>query len=356
MKDIKIIVIIPTGENEKLKNINRTVESCIEQADSEVEVLVLADGWIPEGIHEQAKISLSPINLGERKTVNRGFKEAVGDYVLRIDSHCAMSKHWDSVLLGQYEEGTISLCVLDALDEDSWESLGHNYTFVYINPSCEEKWWGHYPKQNKELMCEASMSLTGCGWFSNKQFFLDHLQFDEDLSKWGCIGPELTAKIEKIDSSVMLNKNARCLHLFNTNASGYPISEVAKTRKQVLSRYAKYIYRSAKKFNAPGWEDITEDYIVNYERNFMYRTDVSKKVEQEVKNSDGKVIKKIIKEYKSVPYNGKENPDIPEIGAKIAKDAEIKKIKIAELNEDNNWEFSVIESKNDIDLWLFENE
>lgn len=351
-----ISVIIPTGENEKIENINRTIESVISNAYNEVEVSILADGWVPENIHEQATVSSSPINLGERKTVNRGFKEAIGEYILRIDSHCAMSKDWDRFLLCQYKKNTISLCVLDALDEYSWESLGHNYTFVYVNPSCEEKWWGYYPKQNKELMCEPSMSLTGCGWFCNKQFFLDYLQFDEDLSKWGCIGPELTAKIEKIDSSIMLNKNVICRHLFNTNEVGYPISEVAKTRMQVLSRYAKYLYSAAKRFNAPGWENITEDYILNYERNFMYRTDVSKKVEQEVKDSNGKVIKKIIKEYKPVPYNGKENPDIPEIGAKIALLAEVKKIKIAELNEDNTWKFSVLESKNDIDLWLFENE
>jgi hypothetical protein len=176
------------------------------------------------------------------------------------------------------------------------------------------------------------------------------------MSKWGCIGPELTAKIEKANSSIILNKNVMCRHLFNTNPSGYSISEVAETRKQILKRYSKYLYQAAKRFNAPGWENITEDYILNYERDFMYRTDVSKKVEQEVKDLDGKVIKKIIKEYKPVPYEGKENPDIPEVGARIAKDAEISKIKIAELDDKGTWKFSVLESKNEIDLWVFENE
>jgi glycosyltransferase involved in cell wall biosynthesis len=350
-----ITVIIPTGKNEKLKNINKTIECVIDSASTEIEVLILADGWVPEGIDKRAKISSSSVNLGERGTTNRGFKEASGDYILRIDAHCDMSDDWDETLLKQYKENTISLCCLDALKEDTWASLGHNYTFVYVTPSCDEKWWGYY-KEDNGLICEPSMSLTGCGWFCSKQFFLDHLQFDEDLSKWGCIGPELTAKIERANSFIMINKNVTCLHLFNTNPSGYSVKEVSRTRNQVLSRYAGFLYAAAKRFNAPGWEHITEDYILNYEKNFMFKTDVSKKENIEVKDTNGKVVKKIIKEYEPVPYEGSENPDIQEVGLRIATDACIKRIKIAELRKDDTWKFAVLDSKNEIDMWLFENE
>ena len=355
MKNIKISVIIPTGSNEKLENINRTVESVVNNACSEVEVLILADGWVPDGISKKAKISSSVTNLGERKTVNRGFKEAKGDYVLRIDSHCFMSEDWDRILLKQYKEDTISLCIIDAIDESTWASLKHNYSFVYVNPSCEEKWWGHYPLQNKLVKCELSMSLTGCGWFCSKKFFLDKLQFDEDLSKWGCIGPELTAKIERAGSSIILNKNVKCGHLFNTAAGGYPLLEVTRTRLGVLSRYSKYLYRSAKKFNAPGWEDINEDYISNYEGSFMYETDVNKKEEMETRDDLGNLVRKVIKIYEPVHYKGPENPDIPEIGQKITKDAKLVKLKIATVSGDG-FKFETIEGDQNIQMWLFENE
>jgi len=376
MKDVKVSVIIPTGANEKLENINRTVESVISNAHSEVEILILADGWVPEGVYKRAKVSLSDTNLGERKTVNRGFKEARGDYVLRIDSHCSMSKGWDKILLNQYKEDTISLCIIDAIDELTWGSLKHNYSFVYVNPSCEEKWWGEY-EQNKKLFTEPltslkelltkpivslkelfmrpSMSLTGCGWFCSKKFFLDKLQFDEDLSKWGCIGPEMTAKIERAGSSIILNKNVRCGHLFNTAAGGYSSSEVLRTRLEILSRYSKYLYKAAKKFNAPGWENITEDYILNYDKNFVYETDITRKEKSKTLDEDGNIVKKVTKIFEPVFYKGSENPDVPEVGLKITKDSKLQKIEIATLvNED--YKYETIEGKKEVERWILEND
>jgi glycosyltransferase involved in cell wall biosynthesis len=355
MNETLISVIIPSGPNEKIENINRTILSLRENSLSKLEFIVIADGWSPVGIDKDAIVYCFEENMGERVTLNKGAEIASGSHMLRIDAHCSMSKGWDLELLKHCKCDTICVSRIDAMNETTWKRLGHDYRFVYINTSGEEKWWGSY-EENGDLEAEPTFSFTGCGWLCNKDFYLKHLKSDVNLAKWGSIGPEMTLKCEVAGGTIMLCKKVVCGHVFTTNSSGYPISEVAKVRKKLLAKYSKYLYRLAKKFNAPGWEDITEDYILNYERNFMYRTDVSKKVEQEVKNADGKVIKKIIKEYKPVHYNGKENPDIPEIGKKIAKDAEIKRIKIAELNENNNWEFRVLETKNEIDMWLFENE
>ena len=351
-----ISVVMSIGENEKEENVSRTIDSLKENSTYKLEFIFLADGWTPEDMPDDFIVKSYPEKVGVRVSLNEGVELASGEYILRLDAHCSMSKGWDLELVKHCKDDTICVSVIDVLIEETWEVKKHSYGFVYINPSCEEKWWGRYPKQNKDIDCEPTMSFTGCGWLCKRNFYLKSLKLDEKNSKWGCLGPDLTLRAYKAGGSILLCKNVICGHVFNTNSSGYPISEVAKTRKHVLSRYSKYLYEAAKKFNAPGWENITEDYILNYERDFMYRTDVSKKVEQEVKDADGKVIRKIIKEYKAVPYNGKENPDIPEIGRKIAEGAEVKRIKIAELNEDNTWEFSVLESKNEIDLWLFENE
>jgi glycosyltransferase involved in cell wall biosynthesis len=356
MNKRKISVIIPTGENEKVKNINRTIESLLENASTEVEIIILADGWSQkEGIDDRAKISPSKENYGERITVNRGVEEAIGDYVLRIDSHCSMSENWDKILLEQYKEETISLCSLDALDEESWSPLSHKYDFVYIDTSCEEKWWPNY-KEDKSLSCEPSMSLTGCGWFCNRQFFLDELKFDESLSKWGCIGPEITVKIEKINSSIILNKNVVCAHVFSTKEGGYPVHEAMMTRVSILKEYSKYLYRAAKRFNAPGWENVDEKYIKEYEELFVYESDVNRKDEVETKDEDGNLIKKIIKIYYPVKYKGVENPDIPEVGQRVTIGAKLKKIKIATLNDHGDFDYETIEDEHEVKKWSFEND
>ena len=355
MNKFLISVILSVGENEKKENVSRTIDSLKENSTHDLEFIFLADGWVPENLPENFIIKSYPNKVGQRVHLNDGVELASGEYILRLDSHCSMSDGWDKELIKYCKDDTICVSAIDVLKEDTWELKNHNYSFVYINPNCEEKWWGKY-EQNKDLDCEPTMGFTGCGWFCKRDFYLKSLRLNEEFSKWGCMGNELTLKAYKAGGSILLCKKVICGHVFQTNPKGYAVSEVAEIRKKLLSKYSKYLYQAAKKFNAPGWENITEDYILNYERNFMYKTKVNKKINMEVKDAEGNIVKKVIKEYKPTPYEGNENPDIPEVGERISKDAELVKIKIATLKEDGSWEFKVIDSKNDIDLWIFENE
>ena len=358
-------VIMPVGDNEKEQNYLRTIDSLIETAKEDIEILFLADGWEPNNSlfnkYSQVRILPSVENLGERRTVNRGAKLAKGDYIFRIDAHCKMSNEWDVKLKKSCEDNYLLVCIIDAIKEKNWLSLNHNYTFVYITPSAEEKWWGYYHKQDNNKILQETMTLTGCGWFCKKDYFNNKISFDEDLGKWGCIGPEMSAKVEKSNGHIMLHKEVFCGHLFNTNLKGYPIDVVADTRKKILQRYHKEIYQLAQKFKpVPTWENVNEDYLKNWESYFMYNviydTDVIKQDKTEIKDKDNNVIKKIIKKYKPVKYVGKEDPDIPEVGKKITQNAEIELIKVAEINSEGKWEFIEYNTKQEIDMYLFENE
>lgn len=351
-----VSVIIPVGQNEKKSSYMRTIKSLIETSKEEIEILFLADGWKPnlEDFTKHTKVLPSTNNLGERGTVNRGVALAKGDYVLKIDAHCKMSPSWDVELKKSCGKNNLVVCTLDALKEDNWESLNHNYTYVYVNSSMEEKWWGNYHSDDKNKDVQPTMSLTGCGWFCRRKYFLSHLKYDKDLGKWGSIGPEMSAKVEKSGGEILLHKKVKCCHLFSTNPTGYPVSVVVRARKKILERYGKYLFNLSKKFKpVPTWDKIKN--LNEMENNLMYETDVVKKDEIEKKNTKGEVIEKIIKYYQPIHYKGKENPDDPEVGQKITQNAKIEKIKIAKLINEK-WVFEVIEQKNQIDLWLFENE
>jgi len=348
-----ISVIIPAGPNEKIENINRTIDSLRSNASSVLEFIVVADGWEPKGVDSQARIHSFATNKGERETLNKGVELANGSHVLRIDAHCSMSNDWDVEFLKHCKDNTICVSTLDALDETTWEGRGHAYRFVYININGEEKWWGGY-KENKDVDAEPTMSFTGCGWLCNRDFYLNHLYSDVSLSKWGSIGPEMSLRTEKAGGSVLLCKKVKCGHVFTTNPKGYPVSEVAKTRLKLLAKYAKYLYAAAKRFNAPGWENITEDYIVNYRNYFMYETTIDRKETTETRDSSGNVIKKVIKYYQPVPYKGAENPDDPEVGKRLTQDAPVVQIRIADWGV-QGWHYTTLNKKEDIELWLFEN-
>ena len=113
-------IIIPVGKNEKKFHYIKTIEALIETAQEPIEILFLADGWNPNirllNKYSQVKVVPSKKNLGERQTVNRGAKIAKGDYILKIDAHCDMSKDWDIKLKKACSNKTLLVCTLDALD------------------------------------------------------------------------------------------------------------------------------------------------------------------------------------------------------------------------------------------------
>jgi len=355
-----VSVIIPVGKNEKESSYMRTIQSLFDTTHDEIEILFMADGWVPNKNlfknYPQVKIVSSEKNEGQRVQGNRGAEIAKGDYIFRIDSHCKMSEGWDKKLKESCREKTVLVCVIEPLIEETWKPKNGSYTFVYLTPSGEDKWWGNYPLKNKKETVQPTMCLTGCGWFCRKDYYLEHIKFDETLGKWGGIGLEVALKVEASGGELLLHKDVRCGHLFNTNSKGYPVSVVTKTRKKILERYHKFLYNRAQKFMpVPSWENVKDDYLNDWESYFMYNTDVTRQDKTEVKDAKGNVIKKVIKYYKPVPYKGKENPDIPEVGNRITKNAKIEKIKIAEL-VNGNWKFTTLETKNEIDMYLFENE
>jgi len=357
MKENIISVIIPVGKNEKRNHYINTINSLIKNTKEDIEILFLADGWIPKKEifkkYNKVRVISSSINLGERRTVNRGAKKAKGEYIFRVDAHCKMSREWDVKLKKICTDNNLVVCSLDALDKNKWDFKGHNYNYVYINSDIEEKWWGKYHSNDKRKTHQSTMSLTGCGWLCKTDFFLNNLQFDEDLGKWGCIGPEMSAKVEKSKGEILLHKEVRCGHVFNTNVNGYPVPIVSQTRKEILKRYGNYIYDLAQKFKpVPTWNDIIGYSSVS--NNFLYKTDIIKKDISEVKDKSGNVVERIIKIYKPICYKKNKN-DISSIKNQIIKNTKLKKIKILKL-VDNIWKFQTINKEKDIKEWLNRNE
>ena len=361
-----ISVLIPTGSSEKPQWIYNTVESVTQTAKEDIEVLVLLDGWENRNKIVEIRQLLKPFknvrilpssdNKGERGTVNRGAAAARGKFIIKLDAHCSLSAGWDVALKEQCCEKYLLVCTLDALNAETWIPLGHRYERVYITPSGEEKWWpNHLDHLDAASTIVPSMSLTGCGWFCRRDYFLEHLRYDETLGKWGCIGPEMSAKVEKSGGAIFIHRGVRCGHVFSTNPRGYPVSEVVRTRKAVLSKYSAAIWALAQRFsNIPGWKHVLDDYPTNWEAYFMYETTIDRKETTETRDSSGNVIKKVIKYYQPVPYKGAENPDDPEVGKRLTQDAPVVQIRIADWGV-QGWHYTTLNKKEDIELWLFEN-
>jgi glycosyltransferase involved in cell wall biosynthesis len=91
-KDIKVSIILPTYNGAKY--ISRAIESVLSQSFSDWELLIVDDGStddteniIKEYANKDSRIKYlkNENNLGTQKTLNRGLKEAKGEYIGRID-------------------------------------------------------------------------------------------------------------------------------------------------------------------------------------------------------------------------------------------------------------------------------
>lgn len=357
----EVSVIIPVGRNEKESSYSRTIQSLINSSKEDIEILFLADGWKPKESLSclklpQVRVLPSSTSLGQRVQGNKGAALARGKYILRIDAHCKMSEGWDVKLKESCSDRTVLVCIIEPLNEETWKPKSGSYSFVYMTPSGKDKWWGSYHSKDNDQEVQPTMSLTGCGWFCKRDYYSKHIIADGTLGKWGGIGPEVALKVEASGGDLLLHKGVRCGHLFNTSSGGYPVTIATQTRKALLRKYHKHLYKLAQKFSpVPTWEDVREDYLENWERYFMYETVVTRKDKMETKDASGKVIKTVLKYYKPVPYVGEENPDLPEVGARVTKDAEVERIKVAELKGDV-WEYNDYTNDADIRVWLFENE
>lgn len=354
-----ISVIIPAGPNEKINNISRTIGSLRLNASGAIEIVLICDGWTPTEDLDTDILYSFPSNLGERATLNKGVDLCNGEYILRLDAHCSMSRNWDKELVKFCEDKTICVSRLDAISEETWESRRHDYRFVYLNKSFEEKWWGGYREQ-KELEAEPTLTFTGCGWLCKKTFYQEHLRADETLTLWGSIGPEMSLRAFLAKGKVILCKNVICGHVFTTNPNGYPVQPIIDTKLKLLNKYANDVYDMVQCFsNVPSWHGITkDDYLENYERYVMdsYKeVNLERVTEKTVTNGEGEVIKKVKIYHEPMKYSGNEDTSDQAVTNKLTANQPIKYLKVLE-KVSGNWETTNIEDKDAVALYLFDND
>lgn len=178
-----VSVIIP-AHNEG-KYLNKTIENIFATAKSEIEVIVILNGY-KQRVDPRAEVIKNKDNLGIRVAINQGAAEARGKYLYRIDGHCTFeSEEWDLILMKATKPQTISIPALVYLTK-SWKKVGHPKYTCRLTPQMTEEWYGlANPEKLQKNMCH-----TGCGIFLEKAFFDSFGGLDESLPKMGRDGAE----------------------------------------------------------------------------------------------------------------------------------------------------------------------
>lgn len=270
-------VIIPARNEEYLE---KTIRNVLENAQGEIEVLTILDGWKPDPQivigDERAKFFHFEESIGQRPGINYAAERAAGKYVMKLDAHCAVDEGFDVKLARdqQYEWTTVP--TMYNLDIETFKPKKHRRTqYMYMkvreNGQFRAEYYGgdEYKKwHRRKEKIDDTMCCMGPCFYMHKDRFWELGGCDEAHGQWGSQGIEVSCKAWLSGGALKVNKNTWFSHWFRGGKSGpgfpYKLSGRAVENAR---KYAKDLWLNNKwdkqqrtfewlvqKFDPPGWE------------------------------------------------------------------------------------------------------
>lgn len=191
-----ISIIIPAYREPFLQN---TIDSLLENAYGEVEILAVLDGWEPEKpIRPDKRVIIIKLkkNLGMRTAINAGIMAAKGKFIMKCDAHCAFAVNFDRVLTENCAEDWLVIPRRYSLDENNWQRDFRRERRDYHYLTFPEE-FGHYgvnirivdwfertrERKDPKYDIDDTMTFQGSCWFAHKKFFLKRVGFLNDSSE-----------------------------------------------------------------------------------------------------------------------------------------------------------------------------
>jgi len=271
-------VIIPARNEIYLE---RTIRNILENAKGEIEVIAELDGYLPDppiNIGDPRVVFVHhETSIGQRACINHGAKIAKGEFIMKLDAHCAVGPGFDVILAQDCEYSWTMIPTMYNLDHATNLPKLHKKTnYMYIG--CDSgrllraEYYGRSNEPRSDALIDDTMCCMGPGWFMHKARFLEQGGCDEKHEKgWGQQGVEVACKAWLSGGALKVNKKTWFAHWFRGGGGpGFPYSISGNTIERVR-KYSRDLWLNDKwekqvrpfkwmidKFNPPGWmNDIT---------------------------------------------------------------------------------------------------
>jgi glycosyltransferase involved in cell wall biosynthesis len=306
----KLSVIIPSYN---CKYVSKTVFDVLSHAKEDVEVIVLLDGYVPDPpIPEDKRVIVIPkkATTGMRNSINLGVSVANGEFIMKLDDHCAISDGFDIALKLHSQPNQISIPSRYMLDAEKWKIISWRveyeymtYPYVYLDKwrwgmgLTAKKWYGEngiapieninnrnkykLERHRKEIKIDEIMIFKGACWFMPRQHFISIGGLDDRLFKTMYQEPqELTFKTYLSGGKVIVNKHCWFAHLYKDSTTrGYSADLTAMRKTERIGTWywmndqwpgAKYKMKwlIEKFWPIPGWPDDWEEQKIKFEKKY----------------------------------------------------------------------------------------
>ena len=242
-----ISVLIPSRNEQFLV---QTVKSLFEKATGDIEVIVVLDGYWPDPPLLSDK-RLTLIHFGKargmRPAINAAAEAARGEFVMKLDAHCAVAPGFDKALAENCEDDWVVVPRRYSLDADTWAPRRGRRPIDYLylsypsdpndrgGPGLHGRTWDEKNRDEalKEKRIDDLMSAQGSCYFMHRDYFHELELLDEDnYGPFANEFQEVGFKTWLSGGRVVRNKNTWYAHLHKGKkyGRGYPLgkSDVAK--------------------------------------------------------------------------------------------------------------------------------
>jgi len=277
----KVSILIP-ARGEREENVGRTIDSIVENATGDYEIIVGYDGppyyrfLDKEG--QQIKSIEFPSTVGIKTNINSMAAMATGKYIYKSDAHCRFSKGFDEILKADFEDDWIVMPRFKIIKDD-WsiqmrDGQEEYYDYFYLCcPFTDPKGFrfkagGHWKEKTEQndpkigfadsviltsdmhprRWIDETPQIHGSGWFMTKDRYFELGGFP-NIDPYGHAQEPiwLAMKNWMAGGKVMVNKKCWYAHLHQQgNKRGYHMDKAQENRSYDLA--ARY-------FVGDKWDD-----------------------------------------------------------------------------------------------------
>jgi hypothetical protein len=188
----RVSVLIPAREEPYLRP---TVADVLRHATGDVEVLAILDGWWPvPPIEDDARLHLLHWGAprGLRPSLNAAIEMATGEFLFKLDAHCAVMPGWDTALKAACGERDIVVPAKYSLNVDTWERFRDPWHYFYLMWPWQEKFVGlqdknygpEYNALREPYRVDDILSYQGSAWMIRRAYWdqlmpegMDHVHY-----------------------------------------------------------------------------------------------------------------------------------------------------------------------------------
>jgi len=243
-----VSIIIPS-RNERF--LVQTVQDLLKNG-SDIEVIVVLDGYWEQGLPDDKRIRI--IHRGKphgmRDGINSAAAIAKGEWLMKVDAHCAFDQGYDEKLAADCDDNWIVIPRRYSLDAEKWERMpkspidAMHYFYPFLHPDdlgLHGRPWMERSRERRDILIDEDVTFQGSCWFMHRDHFHKRLNGMSEVGYETFMGePQeigFKTQLGAWEGNVMRNKKTWYAHLHKGKTYGrmYSFSGSERTRGNAFS-------------------------------------------------------------------------------------------------------------------------